>query len=206
MEKGNEETRSILNLMKESRIYWQVRREVTSLLLKEGKANPAEAARLVEQGSQRDKLQGLISNCIQKSTRRLPIEKDPHPFVESQRGKWSEMLVKDFNNMAAKVLREEEYDEEDESVNYVYDCGSLLHFLAALGQHAPAPLLAPTRRSEVLLFPTGLLPVPDYQQLRSKYSGLLLGADLVGGRGREKSKIGRRRLGGLSRGSTSPER
>jgi hypothetical protein len=53
-----------------------------------------------------EKLGGLINNCLQKSTRRLPVETDPNPDIEPYRQKWSEMIVKEFNNMASKILRE----------------------------------------------------------------------------------------------------
>ncbi len=34
--------------------------------------------------------------------------------------------------MASKIVREEEYDEEDESVTYVYDSSSLIQFLSSI--------------------------------------------------------------------------
>jgi len=42
------------------------------------------------------------------------------------------MVTKEFNAMANKISREEEYDEEDESVTYVYDCSSLLQFMCSI--------------------------------------------------------------------------
>ena len=43
----------------------------------------------------------------------MPLERDPNPDIEPYRLKWSEMITKEFNNMASKIVREEEYDEED---------------------------------------------------------------------------------------------
>lgn len=55
---------------------------------------------------------GLINNCLQKSTKRLPIEKDVHPDIEAYRVKWSDLIVKEFNTISYKRTREEEeYNE-----------------------------------------------------------------------------------------------
>jgi hypothetical protein len=64
-------------------------------------------------GSNEGKLNGLINNCLQKSTKRIPIECDTNPDIEQYRVKWSEMITKEFNCMSNKIAREEEYDEED---------------------------------------------------------------------------------------------
>ena len=61
-------------------------------------------------GSNEDKLTGLINNCLQKSTKRVPIEQDPHSEIAAYRNKWSELITREFNNISGKILREEEYD------------------------------------------------------------------------------------------------
>jgi hypothetical protein len=101
--------------MKESKIYWQVKRELLAAMLKNknayGQLSQQELQRGLQLNGGEEKLTGLISNCLQKSTRRVPLERDPNGDLEPYRLKWSEMIIKEFNNMASKILREEEYDE-----------------------------------------------------------------------------------------------
>ena len=70
-----------------------------------------EVLKLLDSTENTEKINGLINNCLQKSTKRLPIEKDSNQDIEVSRIKWSDLMVKEFNNMAGKMLREEEYDE-----------------------------------------------------------------------------------------------
>ena len=70
--------------------------------------------------------------------------------------------------MASKIVREEEYDEEDESVTYVYDSSSLLQFLSSI--RAKGALLV--RDSEIFVFQNEVVKVQKYTQLRQKYSFL----------------------------------
>jgi hypothetical protein len=62
--------------MKESKIYWQVKRELLAAMVK-GKTGSGltieDLQRGLSRGGSEDKLSGLISNCLQKSTRRVPI-------------------------------------------------------------------------------------------------------------------------------------
>lgn len=95
--------------MKESRIYWQAKRELMAMMLKnKSSAEPTiqDLYKTLLLTGGEEKLGGLINNCLQKSTRRLPVEVDPNPDIEPYRQKWSEMIVKEFNNMASKILRE----------------------------------------------------------------------------------------------------
>lgn len=100
--------------MKESKIYWSAKREIINLVLK-NRTNTApnleEIYRAMLLSGNEDKLNGLINNCLQKSTRRVPIEKDSNPEIEFYRVRWSEMITKEFNSMSNKIAREEEYDE-----------------------------------------------------------------------------------------------
>jgi hypothetical protein len=62
--------------MKESRIYWQAKRELMAMMFKnKSSADPSlqdlYKALLLTGGE--EKLGGLINNCLQKSTRRLPV-------------------------------------------------------------------------------------------------------------------------------------
>lgn len=70
--------------------------------------------------------------------------------------------------MASKIVREEEYDEEDESVTYVYDSSSLLQFLSSI--RVKGALLV--RDSEIFVFQNEVVKVQKYTQLRQKYSFL----------------------------------
>lgn len=79
--------------------------------------------------------------------------------------------------MASKIVREEEYDEEDESVTYVYDSSSLLQFLSSIKvKNALA-----VRDSEIFVFQTEVLKVPKYTQLRQKYAFLNQPENIIGG-------------------------
>ena len=73
--------------MKESRIYWQAKKEVL------GQASfskiPSTNDVLKMLGPNDEKLTGLINNCLQKSTKRIPIEEDPHSEISVYRKKWS---------------------------------------------------------------------------------------------------------------------
>jgi hypothetical protein len=163
-----------------------------------------------------DKLNGLINNCLQKSTRRLPIEKDSNPEIEQYRLKWSEMITKEFNSMSNKIAREEEYDEEDESVTYVYDCSSLLQFLSSIKTKSGLTL----RDSSIFLFPNEVVKVSKYTQIRQKYGFLNNPDNILGGYMdndlREREKKARRIVEGenisseiesfLCLGSTNGER
>lgn len=80
----DEETQSILGLMKESKIYWQVKRDLINLMLKNKSTiqlSPAELHKQLLLSNNSEKLTGLINNCLQKSTRRLPIERDLNPEI-----------------------------------------------------------------------------------------------------------------------------
>lgn len=107
----------ILSLMKESRIYWQARKEVINTMMKNRstKWQPSveEVRSLLQATTHQDKINGLINNCLQKSTRRMPIERDPSQDIDVLRIRWSDMIAREFNSIASKMLREEEYDEED---------------------------------------------------------------------------------------------
>lgn len=62
--------------MKESKIYWQVKREMLAQLTKAkvGSAlTMADLQRALSSSGSEEKLGGLINNCLQKSTRRLPL-------------------------------------------------------------------------------------------------------------------------------------
>ncbi len=72
--------------------------------------------------------------------------------------------------MSSKILREEEYDEEDESVTYVYDSSSFLQFLSSI-RIKNAPLI---RESDIFVFQTELLRVSKYNMLKQKYAFLNL--------------------------------
>lgn len=81
-----------MGLMKESRIYWQAKRELMTMMLKNKSSSDPTIqdlykALLLSGGE--EKLGGLISNCLQKSTRRLPVEVDSNPDIEPYRQKWS---------------------------------------------------------------------------------------------------------------------
>lgn len=93
----DEEAKSILALMKESKVFWTVKKEILSLLLRNKSSTPPTLEEmhkaLISTGNV-DKINGIINNCLQKSTRRLPIEKDPNPDIEVYRIKWSEMITK----------------------------------------------------------------------------------------------------------------
>lgn len=87
--------------------------------------------------------------------------------------------MKEFNNMASKILREEEYDEEDESVTYVYDSSSLLQFLSSIKIKQSLAV----RDSEIFIFQQDILKVSKYSQIRQKYLFLnspdnVVGADM----------------------------
>jgi hypothetical protein len=169
--------------MKESKVYWTVKKEIMQLMLKKRNGNEPpkleDLFKTLQTSGNEEKLNGIINNCLQKSTRRLPIEKDPNPDIEPYRLKWSEMVTKEFNHMAAKISREEEYDEEDESVTHIYDCSSLLEFLCSI---KPKINLA-VRDSSIFLFPQEVLKVSKYSTIRQKYSFLtnpdnVLGSDM----------------------------
>lgn len=99
--------------MKESKIYWTVKRDIINLLLKtKGNSKPtiADIQQALITSNSTEKVNGIINNCLQKSTRRVPLERDPNPDIEVFRVKWSEMVAREFNGMASKVAREEEYD------------------------------------------------------------------------------------------------
>lgn len=148
----DEEAKSILALMKESKVYWTVKREIINLILKNktGSLPTLEDLHkaLINSGNA-EKINGIINNCLQKSTRRLPIENDPNPDIEPYRVKWAEMITKEFNAMSSKIAREEEYDEEDESDTHIYDCSSLLQFLSSI----KAKINLTVRDSSIFLFP-----------------------------------------------------
>jgi hypothetical protein len=59
------------------------------------------------------------------------------------------MITKEFNNISNRIIKNEEYDEEDESVNYTYDCSTFLEFLSSI-KNRSAPLV---RDSSIFLFP-----------------------------------------------------
>lgn len=67
----------ILSLMKESRIYWQARKEVMKELIKgrQDTSQPSleEITKLLHSTEHADKINGLINNCLQKSTKRIPV-------------------------------------------------------------------------------------------------------------------------------------
>ena len=75
LEKSDPESDNILMLMKESKVFWSVKRELVSLLLKNKEATPSleELQRSLLLTNNQDKLSGIINNCLQKSTRRIPI-------------------------------------------------------------------------------------------------------------------------------------
>jgi hypothetical protein len=79
--------------------------------------------------------------------------------------------------MASKIIREEEYDEEDESVTYIFDSSSLLQFLSSI-KIRNAPLV---RDSEIFIFQYEVVKVPKYTQLRQKYSFLNNPENIIGG-------------------------
>lgn len=90
--------------------------------------------------------------------------------------KWTETIVKEFNNIANKIHREEEYDEEDESVSYIYDSSSLLEFLNSIKTRTATTV----RDSPVFLFPTDVLKVSKYAQVKIKYSFLASVDNIMG--------------------------
>ncbi len=102
------EAKNILTLMKESKIYWTAKREIMTLILKNRTTSPPtieDLHRALLLSGNEEKITGIINNCLQKSTRRLPIEKDPNPDIEPYRLKWSEMITKEFNSMSNKISR-----------------------------------------------------------------------------------------------------
>ena len=177
----NPELSNILSLMKESKVYWSVKKELIGLLLKKRQSNEPptmeDLLKVLHSTNSEDKLTGIINNCLQKSTRRIPIEKDPSSDIEPYRLKWSEMITKEFNGMAAKISREEEYDEEDESVTYIYDCSSLLQFLCSI----KARIDITVRDSPIFLFKTDVVKATKYSALRQKYAFINNPDNIIGG-------------------------
>jgi len=53
-----------------------------------------EVMKLLESTQNQDKINGLINNCLQKSTKRIPIEQDNNPEIDSYRVRWSDLMVK----------------------------------------------------------------------------------------------------------------
>ena len=64
--------------MKESKIYWSVKKDLMSQLLLKNKT-PLEPPsfedllKILKSSTNEEKLKGIINNCLQKSTRRVPI-------------------------------------------------------------------------------------------------------------------------------------
>lgn len=90
-------------------MYWTAKREIMALILR----NRTTSAPSIEDlhkalllSNSQDKINSIINNCLQKSTRRVPIEKDPNPDIEPYRIKWSEMITKEFNAMSNKICRD----------------------------------------------------------------------------------------------------
>lgn len=75
------------------------------------------------------------------------------------------------------MLREEEYDEEDESVAYIYDPSTLLEYLSSLKSKSGIKM----RDSPIFMFPEDTVKTTKFQQIRSKYSFLLMQENIVGG-------------------------
>jgi hypothetical protein len=87
-----DENRNILTLMKESKMYWTTKREIINLILKtkgNGKPTIADLQQSLLTTNNGEKINGIINNCLQKSTKRVPMERDPNPDIEHYRLKWS---------------------------------------------------------------------------------------------------------------------
>jgi hypothetical protein len=78
------------------------------------------------------------------------------------------MITKEFNAMSNKISREEEYDEEDESVTYIYDCSSLLQFMCSIKSKINLTI----RESNSFLFQHEIIKTNKYSVLRNKFAFL----------------------------------
>ena len=86
------------------------------------------------------------------------------------------MISKEFSNISNRIIRNEEYDEEDESVNYTYDSSSFLEFLASLKSKGTQVV----RDSPIFIFPSDIIKISNYQQIRNKYAFLTTAENVLG--------------------------
>ena len=75
------------------------------------------------------------------------------------------------------MLREEQYDEQDQSVSYIYDSSALLEFLSSIKSKIGIKI----RDSPIFLFPEETVKVSKYQQIKSKFNFLLFQENIIGG-------------------------
>lgn len=59
----------------------------------------------------KQQLKNLVTNCIEKNIKRIPLEIDPIPEVETVRIKWSENILTSFKTVTSKLKKDDE--EED---------------------------------------------------------------------------------------------
>ena len=52
--------------------------------------------------------------------------------IESVRLKWCDNILMSFRTVTSKLKKDDEEEDEDESVNYVYDCLSFLDYNAKI--------------------------------------------------------------------------
>jgi hypothetical protein len=113
-------------------------------------------------------LKGLITNCSNKSVKKTPLEKDPVPEIQQLKIKWSENIIRAFRNVTSKFKKDENDEEEDESVNYVYDAMGILDFMGDLKPKS-SPLSLKIRQLEIYIFPYEVVRVPKYSEIKTKF-------------------------------------
>lgn len=100
--------------------------------------------------------------------------------VETVRMKWSENILTSFRTVTSKLTKDDQEEDEDESVNYVYDC---LSFLDYMGKVKPENGLR-VRQLSIYMFPANIMPLPTFKELKSTFS-FLDSPDNIGSRDNE---------------------
>lgn len=152
--------------MKQNKSYWAVKREVFKQLVSANLPVTQESIlKVIQAQNHKEQLKNLITNCIEKNVKRVPLETDPLPEVEAVRLKWSDNILTSFSSVISKLSKEDEEEGEDESVNYVYDC---LSFLDHIGK-TKAEVGLRARPLSIYMFPDDIVKLPHLTELKNQF-------------------------------------
>lgn len=97
--------------MKESRLYWSIRKEVVQHLLRNRKdgwqPTVEEVSKALAALGFEDQLRSVAQNCSNRTVKRVPLEKDNLPEVQALKLRWCEHIIRAFRTVTSKLQKDE---------------------------------------------------------------------------------------------------
>ena len=137
--KQNLDISQLLMKIKESSLFWKLKGKILGRVRQQipqnsiGDINASDIQMSSAQDGYEEQLRQLILNYASKSIKRDPISVDSLEFINQNKIKWSELLIKNFDYIHDKIKTTQTQEgQEQEDILYFYDHVNMLTFLTQI--------------------------------------------------------------------------